>query len=158
MIAMQAIFTLFLAFVFALPGNSCGKERVSDKTKSGKQESSKPRESSTADRRVPEGKWGGQHVRLEVSADAADFDFDCAHGRLDGPLVLSKGRFAATGTYVRERGHVRADGKEQEQRAYFKGEIDGSRMTLSLSFAADGSEAETFTLTHGTEARLFKCK
>jgi len=155
---MQTIFVLFLAFMIALPGNSCGKEKVSDKTKSEKQESSQPRESSVAHRRVPEGKWGGPHVRLEELADGADFEFDCAHGRLTGPLLLQNGRFAANGTYVRERGPVRADGSEQGQRVYFKGEIEGSRMTLTFSLAEDFSEAETFTLTHGVEPRLFKCK
>ncbi|HET6671339.1 MAG TPA: hypothetical protein VFH15_14020 [Pyrinomonadaceae bacterium] len=114
--------------------------------------------SSVADQRVPEGKWGGQHVRLEVLADGADFEFDCAHGRLQGPLLLQNGRFSATGTYVREGGPVRLDEGEQGQRVFFKGEVEGSRMILSFSFSEDGSEAETFTLTHGREPRLFKCK
>ncbi len=158
MTVKQVTLALFLAFMIAQPGNSCGKEKVSNRTKSGNQESSAPRESSATDRRVPEGKWGGQHVRLEVSADGTDFEFDCAHGRLTGPLLLQNGRFAANGTYVRERGRVRADGSEQEQPVYFKGEVEGARMTLTFSLAEDFSEAETFTLTRGVAARLVKCK
>jgi hypothetical protein len=149
MTGLQAVFALILALTIALPANSCGKEKVSDKSNS---------EAATKDRRVPEGKWGGPHVRLEVLAERAEFEFDCAHGRLKGPLLLQNGRFAVTGTYVRERGPVRLDEAEQGQRVFFKGEVEGSRMTLTLSFAEDGSEAETFTLTHGAEARLFKCK
>jgi hypothetical protein len=155
---MQTIFVLFLSFMISLPGSSCGKERMSDKTNRGKQAPSQARELPAADRRVPEGMWGGQHVRFRVLADAAEFEFDCAHGRLTGPLLLRNGRFVAEGMYVRERGRVRMDGAEQGQRVYFKGEVDGSRMILSFSFNADFSEAETFTLTHGVEARLFKCK
>ena len=146
---LQAVFALILALTITLPANSCGKEKVSDKNNS---------EAAANDRRVPEGKWGGQHVRLEVLAAGAEFEFDCAHGRLKGPLLLQNGRFAATGTYVRERGPVRLEEAEQGQRVFFKGEVEGSRMTLTLSFSEDGSEAETFTLTHGAEARLFKCK
>lgn len=158
---IPCIFAVFLTIVFTLPTNSCEKERVKDNSKSGKSQSQTLPvviNSSVADQRVPEGKWGGQHVRLEVTAEGAEFEFDCAHGRLKGPLLLQNGRFAATGTYVRERGPVRLDEAEQGQRVFFKGEVEGSRMTLTLSFSEDGSEAETFTLTHGAEARLFKCK
>jgi hypothetical protein len=156
--ATQVTLALFLAFMITQPGNSCGKEKLSNKTKSGNQESSQPSGSSATDHRVPEGKWGGQHVRLEVSADGTDFEFDCAHGRLTGPLLLHNGRFAAKGTYVRERGRVRVDGSEQEQRVYFKGKVEGSQMTLTFSLAEDFSEAEAFTLTRGAGARLVKCK
>ena len=161
---IPCIFAVFLTIVFTLPTNSCEKERVKDNSKSGNAQSQTlpvVTNSAVADRRVPEGKWGGQHVRLEVLADGADFEFDCAHGRLQGPLKLQNGRFSTTGTYVREGGSVRLDEGEQGQqgqRAFFKGEVEGSRMTLTLSFSQDGSEAETFTLTHGVEARLFKCK
>lgn len=149
MIPGQTIFAVFLVLMIALPANSCGKERMNDKVKP---------KGALGDRRVPEGKWGGQHVRLEVSASGAEFEFDCAHGRMTGPLTLQNGRFATTGTFVRERGPVRLDDPDEGQRVYFKGEVQGSRMTLIFSLTEDFSEAETFTLTHGAEARLFKCK
>lgn len=149
MISSQALFAIFLVFMIAVPANSCGKERMSEKAKT---------ESALKDQRVPEGKWGGQHVRLEVSGNGAEFEFDCAHGRMTGPLTLQNGRFATTGTFVREVGPVRLDDSEKGQRVYFKGEVQGSRMTLIFSLAEDFSEAETFTLTRGVEARLFKCK
>ena len=145
----QAFLAIFLVFMIALPTNSCGKEGMSGKVKT---------ENVVADRRVPEGKWGGHHVRLEVSGNGAEFEFDCAHGRMTGPLTLQNGRFVTTGTFVRERGPVRMEDSEQGQRVYFKGEVQGSRMTLIFSLTEDFNEAETFTLTHGVEARLFKCK
>lgn len=149
MFSWQAFFAIFLVFMITFPTNSCGKEGMSGKAKT---------ESALPDRRVPEGKWGGQHVRLEVSGNGAEFEFDCAHGRMTEPLTLQNGRFATTGTFVRERGPVRMEDSEQGQRVYFKGEVQGSRMTLIFSLAEDFNEAETFTLTHGVEARLFKCK
>ena len=149
MIPVQALFALLLVFTIALPANSCGKERMSEKAKA---------EGASTDRRVPEGKWGGHHVRLEVSRSGAEFEFDCAHGRLSGPLTLQNGRFAAAGTYVRESGPTRQDESGQGQRVFFKGEVEGSRMKLIFSLTEDFKEAETFTLTHGTDARLFKCK
>ena len=148
MIPCQALFALLLVFMIALPANSCGKERMSNNSKT----------EAMTDQRVREGKWGGQHVRLNVSESGAEFEFDCAHGRIVGPLNLQNGRFAATGTFVRETGPVRLNDDERGQRVYFKGEVEGSRMTLIFSLAEDFSEAETFTLTHGVEAKLFKCK
>lgn len=97
-------------------------------------------------------------MRLDVSADGAEFEFDCAHGRIAEPLILNNGRFSARGRYVREVGPVRRDDSEGGLRVYFKGQVDGSRMTLSFSLAEDGSDTETYTLTHGAEAKLRKCK
>jgi len=144
-----ALFAILLMFMIALPANSCGKGKMSEKTKT---------ETELKDRRVPEGKWGGQHVRLEVSGSGAEFEFDCAHGRMTAPLKLQNGRFATTGTFVPEGGPVRMEDSERGQRVYFKGEVQGSRMTLIFSLTEDFKEAETFTLAHGAEARLFKCK
>ena len=149
MIPYRALFAIFLVLMIALPANSCGKERMGETAKT---------EGALKDRRVPEGKWGGQHVRLNVSESGAEFEFDCAHGRMTGPLILQNGRFVTTGTFVRERGPVRLDDSEHGQKVYFKGEVQGSRMTLIFSLAEDFSEAETFTLTHGVDAKLFKCK
>ena len=150
---MQAIFALSLIVILGLPANSCEKKKVSDKTQSGSSQNQ-----PSPQNRVAEGRWGGQHLRLDVSADGAEFEFDCAHGRIAGPLNLDNGRFAATGTYVLERGRVSMDESERGQRVYFKGQVRGPRMTLSFSLAEDGSDAETYTLTHGAEAKLFKCK
>ncbi len=149
MIRGPALLAILLMSMIALPAKSCGKEKMSEKVNT---------EAAQKDRRVPEGKWGGQHVRLEVSGSGAEFEFDCAHGRMTGPLTVQNGRFTTTGTFVREKGPVRMEDSEQGQRVYFKGEVQGSRMTLIFSLTEDFSEAETFTLTRGAEARLFKCK
>lgn len=108
------------------------------------------------DVRVREGTWGGQNVRLDVAASGAQVEFDCAHGTLAGPLILRDGRFTTSGTYVIERGPVRLN--EKGQPAHFRGQVEGSRMTLTFWLADDESKAETFELTYGKEARLFKCK
>ena len=153
------IASVFLVILFVVSSESCGGKKVNDAKKPNPQTQTPavPNVNKT-EGRVPEGKWGGQHVRLEVSKDGAEVEFDCAHGRLNGPLILQNGRFATTGTFVRERGRVRADGVEQGQTTYFRGEINGSRMTLVLSFSEGDTEGETFTLTHGADGRLYKCK
>src|SRR5438093_12502937 len=51
-----------------------------------------------APRRVAPGDWGAQHVAFSVSEQGAAVEFDCAHGRIEGPLRLDRrGRFEAEG-------------------------------------------------------------
>jgi hypothetical protein len=107
--------------------------------------------------RVPSGPWGGQHVRLAVDDTGATIDFDCAHGRLEEPLVLDEqGAFDVKGNLVREGGPTPPDDTEKAQAARYKGTIDGDRMSLALVLS-DGQTGGSFTLTKGAVSRLFKC-
>ena len=159
---IHTICTLALTLTLAILSNPCHKQNlVSDKPN--KHESQVPVSTGTpvatpSETRVPVGKWGGQHVRLDVGENSAEVEFDCAHGNLAGPLILRNGRFTISGTYVLERVRVRMDGEEKGQPAHFRGQVEGSRMTLTFWLADDESDAETFELTYGKEARLFKCK
>jgi len=158
---IHTICTLALTLTLAILSNPCHKQNlVSDKPN--KPEPQVPASTVTpvatpSETRVPEGKWGGHHVRLDVGASGAQVEFDCAHGTLAGPLILRNGRFTTSGTYVLERGRVRLD-EEKGRPAHFRGQVEGSRMTLTFWLADDESGAETFELTYGKEARLFKCK
>jgi len=107
--------------------------------------------------RVPNGPWGGQHVRLAVDDTGATIDFDCAHGRLEEPLVLDEqGAFDVKGTMVPEGGPAPPDETKKTQPARYKGTTDGNRMILTLVLE-DGQSAGTFDLTKGAVSRLFKC-
>ncbi len=108
--------------------------------------------------RIPTGTWGGDHIRLEVEANSATIEYDCAHGTIEGPLTVdANGRFSLRGTHTPERGGpIRADEQPQAQPAKFVGSVSGNKMTLTLKL--EGAEDETFTLEKGKEANLFKCK
>lgn len=108
--------------------------------------------------RIPAGVWGGEHIRIEVGTKSATIEYDCAHGVIQGPLVVdSHGRFNLRGTHSLERGGpIRADEPERSQPATYTGSITGDRMTLTLKLA--NAEDETFTLERGKEGELFKCK
>jgi hypothetical protein len=108
--------------------------------------------------RVPIGDWGGEHVRLTVEEAGAKVEFDCAHGRLDGPLVLDGGgRFDVKGSLVGEGGPVLKDETENARPARYRGETDGQRMSLEVTLEG-GESAGTFTLARNGRARLFKCR
>ncbi|MCA1591218.1 MAG: hypothetical protein LC754_00875 [Acidobacteria bacterium] len=109
--------------------------------------------------RLVNGLWGGQHVRLEVADAGAQIEFDCAHGVLEGPLVLSEGRFEVKGTLVSERGPIRPDAeKKAGPPARYTGSVAGDELTLTVRFEGSDEEIGTYTLKHGQESRLFKCK
>ena len=108
--------------------------------------------------RIPTGAWGGDHISIEVKEKLASIEYDCAHGVIEGPLVVdANGRFNLRGKHTPERGGpVRADEQEQSQPANYVGSISGNKMTLTLKL--EGADDETFTLEKGKPGELFKCK
>jgi hypothetical protein len=108
--------------------------------------------------RVPNGEWGGEHVRLTVQDAGARIEFDCAHGSLDGPLTLDgSGRFDVAGSLVGEGGPVQKDEAANARPARYRGESDGQHMSLAVTLEG-GESAGTFSLTRGGRAKLVKCR
>ncbi|HSK63746.1 MAG TPA: hypothetical protein VK893_07895 [Pyrinomonadaceae bacterium] len=109
--------------------------------------------------RIATGVWGGLHIHLEVGSNSAKVEYDCAHGTIEGPLVIDgDGKFEWRGSFTPERGGpVRADETPQPQPAAYTGTIKGNKMTLTLKVSGV-DESETFTLEHGKAGELFKCK
>src|SRR5271163_1027824 len=69
----------------------------------GQMEASRPAQSSPAapTKAVPNGMWGGEHIRMEVNDSGADIEFDCARGSISQRLeVDGKGRFEVQGIYM----------------------------------------------------------
>src|ERR1700737_4602656 len=92
--------------------------------------SAKPRKSQ----RMPSGLWGGEHIRIDVSANSATIEYDCAQGTIAGPLLLdTKGHFTLHGTHLREHGGpIRSDETANGHPAIYTGSIKGGRMTLTV--------------------------
>ena len=109
--------------------------------------------------RIARGLWGGPHISIEVGAESAKLEFDCAHGVIEGPLVVdSEGKFKLRGTLTPERGGpIRADETQRALPATYAGEIKGNTMTLTLK-VSDEDDTETFTLEKGKTGKLVKCK
>jgi hypothetical protein len=111
------------------------------------------------EKKLPTGTWGADHVRLEVGADNAEIEFDCAHGKLYGPLTLDdEGRFDLNGAVIREGGPTRIDVKRKSHPARFVGRIVGNQMTLNVTLTDSSQTLGEFTLRLGSEGRLWKCR
>lgn len=110
--------------------------------------------------RVPLGVWGGMHIRVSVNNDGADVEYDCAHGTIVGALkVGADGSFSATGTLVQERGGpVRLGEPRDSKPVRYSGRLTGKSMTLTVKYAESSEDYGTYTLTHGSQGRIRKCK
>ena len=110
------------------------------------------------ERAIPIGTWGGDHILLEVTADGATLELDCAHGAVEGAIRLdSEGRFDAGGIFVQERGGPVREGGEDARPARYTGSVEGKTMTLTIAVGDGGETLGPFELVHGRSARLTKC-
>ena len=96
--------------------------------------------------KVPEGAWGGEHVRLTLGAQAGEVELDCG-----------RGRFEARGVWIRERGGPTPEDGFPEEKARFSGSYDGTTLKLEVRPAKGGDAIGVFTLEKGRRVRLFKC-
>jgi hypothetical protein len=110
--------------------------------------------------RVPAGEWGGQHIGMVVSDTGAVIDYDCATGTITEPLALdASGNFDWRGVHIRGHGGpVRADEVPDRHPARYTGHATATRMTITVMMLdATASEPQSYTLTRGGSASVFKC-
>jgi len=110
--------------------------------------------------KMPPGAWGAPHINLNVTATSADVEFDCAHGKINGPLTLdSRGRFNLSGSYTREHGGpIREDIKAIDQPVRYSGSITGASMRLKITLVGSNEVIGTYALERGGPGRVFKCR
>jgi len=106
------------------------------------------------------GVWGGQHIRAEVTESGADIEFDCAHGAIVQPIVLDgKGGFDLKGKFAPEHaGPIRRDQEDNSRSVRYVGKVKGEELTLTISDLNTKESLGDFTLTHGSDGRLMKCR
>ncbi|MEP6913109.1 MAG: hypothetical protein ABI923_10155 [bacterium] len=152
-----------LPFAFALSQGSSCKEDNSNKPSANSSRTSVNSVEQQALKKkaasVPEGVWGGIHIHMQVTDQGADIEYDCAHGKISGPLRLdSRGRFRTSGIHVMEHaGPIRMEETLAEQPASYMGNVGGKTMTLEVTLTANSEHVGTFTLTQGSEGRIRKC-
>lgn len=109
---------------------------------------------------VPNGVWGGEHIRMEVNDNGADVEFDCASGSISQRLELDdQGRFKVQGIYIAETPAPAAvDGGSTASgvKATYAGTLSGSSMHLEIFIEAQNMP-RTFVLVQGDQGHLAKC-
>lgn len=130
----------------------------------GQMKGSRPAQSGPAapSKAVPNGVWGGEHIRMEVNDSGADIEFACARGSISQRLELDdKGRFKVQGIYMAEtptpapaavEGGLTASGVK----ATYTGTLSGSSLRLEV-FIEGQDMPRTFDLVQGDQGHLAKC-
>lgn len=122
------------------------------------------RPAKRARRRAPDallpGVWGGEHIRFEVTEAGARVEYDCAHGTVEGKIVVDgRGRFSVYGMHYVERGGPARPGDEASgYRVRLSGRVGGSLLKLTVTRAGTRSVVGTFDLARDREPVLVKCR
>ena len=106
------------------------------------------------------GVWGGRHIRFEVTGRGANVEYDCAHGTVEGRIVVDRrGRFTAYGLHYEERGGPSRPGDDAAgYRVRLNGRVGGSLMKLTVTRPDTKEVIGTYTLARDREPELVKCR
>jgi hypothetical protein len=104
--------------------------------------------------------WGARGISMQVTAQGATLEFDCAHGTIAQPIKPdSKGGFSVPGTYTPERGGpVLKANPPRDLPAVYKGVIYGDNMQLEIILSDKDQSPPPVTLTRGKAGRLMRCR
>jgi hypothetical protein len=123
-------------------------------------DSSIDKKKSRPQRSVTLGTWGGQHIRMIVTANGATIEYDCAQGSIASKLTLDAERkFSLNGSHMMEGpGPIRIGITRQGRPARFDGQVNGDEMSLSVVLTDSNESIGDFILRRGSEGRLRKCR
>ncbi len=109
---------------------------------------------------LPVGLWGGEHISIEVTERGATVEYDCAHGTIDQRITLDRrGRFDVSGMQVQEHGGPVRQGEQLAgYPVRFAGQVNGNKMKLRVRNSGTKRLIGIFTLVHGSEPKLKKCR
>jgi hypothetical protein len=154
---MNNVFALATALLIAsviAQGGSCGANSAKPVNANSEMRT------STTNEQLPDGVWGGQHVRAEITESGVQFEFDCARGTIGKRLTLDAGgKFDVLGKFAIEHAGPSRDGEESNDRSVrYAGNVKDQEMTLTITDSNTKEEIGTFTLKRGSEGRLMKCR
>lgn len=110
--------------------------------------------------KLAKGVWGGEHIRLEVTDEGAQVEYDCAHSTITERIAPDRdGKFDVKADFVPESGGpVRRDQPPPTRPARYVGRVSGDTMTLAVTLTDTGEHAGDYVLTRGSSGRVMKCR
>ncbi|MBC7930728.1 MAG: hypothetical protein H7Z38_09235 [Rubrivivax sp.] len=144
----------------ASASDGAGRLTVGNQRRSARRRANKKISKQTKEAAAQESVWGGDHVRLNEREGGAALEFDCARGEISETLKTdAEGHFDLPGTFTRDGpGPIRVNIKPIARPARYVGRIEGRTMTFRVKLTDTNQETEVFTLTRGSEGRLWKCR
>jgi len=144
----------------AVSSVSDGAHASAEQRRAIRRRASKRMSKQTKERRAGEDVWGGDHVRLMLRDGGGALEFDCARGEIVESLKTdAQGDFDLPGTFTRgSHGPIRVGLAPAARPARYVGRVEGRTMTFRVKLTDTNQETEAFTLTRGSEGRLWKCR
>ena len=105
------------------------------------------------------GTFGGQHIRMIVGAAGAEIEYDCAAGRLAGPLPL-RGSFRIAGWHTPGTGGPERAGEVRPAYpASYQGRVSGDsiEMVVDADLPTGRTRLGPFRLRRGSDGTLMRC-
>src|SRR5262245_23188083 len=111
---------------------------------------------AVSDTAMARGVWGGDQLIVEIVADGADVEFECARGRITKSVKLdARGDFDLPGTFTPQTpGPTRDDAAGAPAR--YRGHVEGD--TLTLTVTQGSAKLGPYTLTRDRRPILKKCR
>jgi len=106
------------------------------------------------------GVWGGEGIKMTVTATGAIIDYGCDVGTIDEVLVVDQsGEFFAGGTYSFGRGGPSQQGapRPRAHSARYEGTTDGKTIQLSVFLPELSRKVGEFLLELGRQPSLDRC-
>lgn len=103
------------------------------------------------------GRWGGQRIRIDVSATGARIQVDCLVASREGAVAVDDaGGFALAMTFAPIRG-VALDGEEERPLSHVTGRLENDRLVITIA-PKDAEPSGSFTLERNGKATLPNCR
>jgi hypothetical protein len=102
--------------------------------------------------------WGGDHVRMTVTRDGADLEFDCAVGTIAEPVPDTDGSFRLKGTFTPQRSGPSRGDRARAAAAIYSGTIERDSIRLRVVLEGPEQEVGQFVLQRGSAGSLRKCR
>ncbi|HEX9365608.1 MAG TPA: hypothetical protein VF921_03215 [Vicinamibacterales bacterium] len=104
--------------------------------------------------------WGGDHLEMQITAEGARLEFDCAAGTIDERVSPdAQGAFKVKGTFTPEtHGPVRDDAAPRTVKATYAGTIKDEVMSLRLEIEGEEGPGRTFSLVRDQPGNVRKCR
>jgi hypothetical protein len=104
------------------------------------------------------GTWGGQNIRLDITAAGGTLDFSGAEGEFSGPFKLDRqGHFDVRGSYTLEsHGPTRQGVEPVALAAHYWGEVVDDVMKLRVGLDSPSQEIGTYQLRRGRHGKVMK--
>ncbi|MEG3126015.1 hypothetical protein [Sphingomonas sp. GB1N7] len=104
------------------------------------------------------GQWGGDHVRLTMTAQGGHLTLDCGEGHFPFPTAIDvKGSFTAVGTFELYRpGPTSVSNDKGAPRATYTGHLKGDQMALDVVPSLPWSRKH-YELIRNKRTKLVRC-